>query len=75
MACSKYEYVKQYEADDRLLPGCWIVVRLDGKGFTKCAAARAAASRCRGLSHCRLLTPCCPTLMQQVLRPSRLREA
>ncbi|EFN59318.1 hypothetical protein CHLNCDRAFT_19326 [Chlorella variabilis] len=35
MACSKYEYVKQYEADDRLLPGCWIVVRLDGKGFTK----------------------------------------
>ncbi len=36
-ACSKYEYVKQYELDDRLLPGCWIVVRLDGKGFTKCA--------------------------------------
>ncbi|KAI7835414.1 hypothetical protein COHA_010688 [Chlorella ohadii] len=35
MACSKYEYVKQYELDDRLLPGCWIVVRLDGKGFTK----------------------------------------
>ena len=35
MACSKYEYVKHYEADDRLLPGCWIVVRLDGKGFTK----------------------------------------
>lgn len=35
MAKSKYEYVKLYEADDRLLPGCWIVVRLDGKGFTK----------------------------------------
>jgi hypothetical protein len=40
MACSQFEYVKQYETDDRLLPGCWIVLRLDGKGFTKCAAAR-----------------------------------
>ncbi|KAI3433781.1 hypothetical protein D9Q98_003586 [Chlorella vulgaris] len=35
MACSQFEYVKQYETDDRLLPGCWIVLRLDGKGFTK----------------------------------------
>ncbi|GFR47391.1 hypothetical protein Agub_g9107 [Astrephomene gubernaculifera] len=35
MANSKYEYVKQYELDDTLLPGCWIVVRIDGKGFTK----------------------------------------
>lgn len=40
MAKSKYEYVKLYETDDRLLPGCWIVVRLDGKGFTKCACRR-----------------------------------
>lgn len=45
MAKSKYEYVKLYETDDRLLPGCWIVVRLDGKGFTKCAAAATAAAR------------------------------
>lgn len=35
MANSKYEYVKQYELSDALLPGCWIVVRIDGKGFTK----------------------------------------
>ncbi|GIL64566.1 hypothetical protein Vafri_18462 [Volvox africanus] len=35
MANSKYEYVKQYELDDTLLPGCWIVIRIDGKGFTK----------------------------------------
>lgn len=35
MANSKYEYVKKYELDDTLLPGCWIVVRIDGKGFTK----------------------------------------
>jgi len=37
-AKSKYEYVKQFEQDDALLPGCWIVIRIDGKGFTKCAA-------------------------------------
>lgn len=35
MANSKYEYVKRFELDDSLLPGCWIVLRLDGKGFTK----------------------------------------
>ncbi len=31
----RYEYVKKYELDDMLLPGCFIVVRVDGKGFTK----------------------------------------
>ena len=46
-ACSKYEYVKQYELDDRLLPGCWVVVRLDGKGFTKCARCRRRLICCR----------------------------
>jgi len=35
MANSKYEYVKQYEQDAALLPSCYIVVRVDGKGFTK----------------------------------------
>ncbi len=35
MAKSKYEYVKAFEQDDSLLSQCWIVVRLDGKGFTK----------------------------------------
>lgn len=37
MANSKYSYVKNFETDDRLIPDCWIVVRVDGKGFTKCA--------------------------------------
>lgn len=36
MAHSKWEYVKKYELDDTLLPGCYIVVRIDGKGFTRC---------------------------------------
>ena len=33
MARSKYEYVKHFEADQPLLLGCWIVIRLDGKAF------------------------------------------
>ncbi|KAK7499403.1 hypothetical protein BaRGS_00009378 [Batillaria attramentaria] len=33
MAKSKFEYVKQFETEDRLLPNCWIVVRIDGKSF------------------------------------------
>lgn len=35
MACSKFEYVKQYESQDKLLPSTYVVVRIDGKGFTK----------------------------------------
>lgn len=35
MANSKWEYVKQYELDDRLLPRTWLVLRVDGKGFHK----------------------------------------
>jgi len=35
MAQSKFEYVRKYEADDKLLPDCWIVVRIDGKAFHK----------------------------------------
>jgi len=35
MACSKFEYVKQYESQEKLLPSTYIVIRIDGKGFTK----------------------------------------
>ena len=35
MAQSKYEYTRKFETDDRMLPNCWIVVRIDGKGFHK----------------------------------------
>ena len=34
MSHSKYEYVRGYEVDDRLLPNCWIVVRVDGKNLS-----------------------------------------
>ena len=33
MAKSKYEYVKNFERDDSLLPSTYIVVRIDGRGF------------------------------------------
>lgn len=33
MAKSKFEYVRDFEADDTCLPNCWIVVRLDGRNF------------------------------------------
>ncbi|KAI0473826.1 tRNA guanylyltransferase [Xylariaceae sp. FL0804] len=35
MANSRFEYVKDFERDDHLLPNTWIVVRIDGRGFTK----------------------------------------
>lgn len=35
MAGSKFEYVKSFELDDTLLKNTWLVVRLDGNGFTK----------------------------------------
>lgn len=35
MAKSKFEYVREFESHDRCLPNCFIVVRVDGKGFHK----------------------------------------
>ncbi len=36
MAKSRFEYVKQFETFDSVLPNCFILVRIDGKGFSKC---------------------------------------
>ncbi|KAI1459490.1 tRNA guanylyltransferase [Annulohypoxylon moriforme] len=38
MANSRFEYVKQFEQIDNLLPNTWVVVRIDGRGFTKLCA-------------------------------------
>ncbi|KAL7943170.1 tRNAHis guanylyltransferase [Trichoderma barbatum] len=38
MANSKFEYVRNFEQPDSLLPNTWIVVRIDGRGFTKMCA-------------------------------------
>lgn len=43
MACSRFEYVKNYEQDDAILPNVWIVIRLDGKGFHKFSKAHEFA--------------------------------
>ncbi|XKL65496.1 hypothetical protein PGB90_008916 [Kerria lacca] len=32
---TKFEYVKNFERDDRCLPNSWIIVRVDGKSFGK----------------------------------------
>ncbi|ODQ51348.1 tRNAHis guanylyltransferase [Saitoella complicata NRRL Y-17804] len=33
MANSKYEYVKDFERPDPLLPNTWVIIRIDGHGF------------------------------------------
>ena len=38
MAGTKYAYVKNFELPDVLLPGTFIVVRIDGHGFHRYAA-------------------------------------
>lgn len=35
MANSKFEYVRNFEIENKLLNNTYIVVRIDGKGFTK----------------------------------------
>jgi tRNA(His) guanylyltransferase len=35
MAKSKFEYVKQFEMDDTILPGTYLILRIDGRSFHK----------------------------------------
>eukprot|EP00475_Leptophrys_vorax_P033267 TRINITY_DN52061_c0_g2_i1.p1 TRINITY_DN52061_c0_g2~~TRINITY_DN52061_c0_g2_i1.p1 ORF type:complete len:312 (+),score=91.74 TRINITY_DN52061_c0_g2_i1:30-965(+) len=35
MANSRFEYVRKYELDDSVLMNTWIVVRVDGRGFSR----------------------------------------
>ncbi|CAI5766839.1 probable tRNA(His) guanylyltransferase isoform X1 [Podarcis lilfordi] len=37
MAKSKFEYVRGFEDEATCLPNCWVVVRLDGRGFHRFA--------------------------------------
>lgn len=41
MANSRFGYVRDYELSDALLPGTFLVVRLDGKGFHRFADQHA----------------------------------
>jgi len=38
MSKSRYEYVRHFEIHSTVLPQTWVVVRLDGRGFTKFTA-------------------------------------
>jgi tRNA(His) guanylyltransferase len=41
MAKSKFEYVKQFELPDALLPDCGLLVRVDGHHFSRFVKAQA----------------------------------
>ena len=63
MAGSKYEYVRAFEADDTLLRDTYIVVRVDGRGFSRFTAAHAFAkpNDARGIA---LMTQCAAAVMR-----------
>ncbi|XP_023244464.1 probable tRNA(His) guanylyltransferase [Centruroides sculpturatus] len=65
MAKSKFEYVKHFEIDDRCLKNCWIIVRIDGKGFHRFCDAhdfeKPNDKRCLDL-----MTKCAFTVMNEL---------
>ncbi|XP_032052568.1 probable tRNA(His) guanylyltransferase isoform X1 [Aythya fuligula] len=65
MAKSKFEYVRDFEADDTCLPNCWIVVRLDGRNFHRFAEQHEfkKPNDDRALH---LMTRCAQTVMQEL---------
>eukprot|EP00762_Andalucia_godoyi_P006642 ANDGO_06199.mRNA.1 putative tRNA(His) guanylyltransferase len=64
MANSRYEYVRKFESDDTLLPGCWLVVRLDGKAFSKFSQDHAFSKPVdlRGIN---LMNSCAEAVMRE----------
>ncbi|XP_041049749.1 probable tRNA(His) guanylyltransferase [Carcharodon carcharias] len=65
MAKSKFEYVRNFEADDTCLQNCWVVVRLDGRNFHKFADQHGfrKPNDDRAL---RLMTKCALTVMAEL---------
>ncbi|KAK3912364.1 putative tRNA(His) guanylyltransferase [Frankliniella fusca] len=64
MAKSKYEYVKTFEQDDKILPNTWIVVRLDGKNFTRfCEKHHLEKPNDKRALH--LMSKCATVVMQE----------
>ncbi|XP_016831270.1 probable tRNA(His) guanylyltransferase isoform X1 [Cricetulus griseus] len=65
MAKSKFEYVRDFEADDTCLPHCWVVVRLDGRNFHRFAEKHSFAkpNDSRALQ---LMTKCAQTVMEEL---------
>lgn len=63
MAKSKFEYVRKFETEDKLLPNCWIVVRIDGKGFHKFSDEHDFAKP-NDLSALNLMNKCARAVME-----------
>ncbi|ELV12299.1 putative tRNA(His) guanylyltransferase [Tupaia chinensis] len=65
MAKSKFEYVRDFEADDTCLAHCWVVVRLDGRNFHRFAEKHnfAKPNDSRALH---LMTKCAQTVMEEL---------
>ncbi|XP_053148140.1 probable tRNA(His) guanylyltransferase isoform X2 [Hemicordylus capensis] len=65
MAKSKFEYVRDFEADDTCLPNCWVVVRLDGRSFHRFAEQHGfkKPNDDRALQ---LMNKCAQTVMQEL---------
>lgn len=56
MACSRFEYVKAFELlDPSLLPSTYLIIRLDGQGFSTTTASWTKPVDTRGV---RLMTEC-----------------
>jgi tRNA(His) guanylyltransferase len=64
MAKSRFEYVKHFELDDRILPATYIVVRVDGRGFSKFTDAHGylKPNDSRGLA---LMLECAAQVMKE----------
>lgn len=65
MAKSKFEYVRDFEADDTCLAHCWVVVRLDGRNFHRFSEKHnfAKPNDSRALH---LMTKCAQTVMEEL---------
>ncbi|XP_053680612.1 probable tRNA(His) guanylyltransferase [Anopheles nili] len=64
MALSRFEYVKQFEHEEKLLPNCWVVIRIDGKGFHRFCNVHAF-SKPNDLDALQLMNMAGMTVMQE----------
>ncbi|ORX73586.1 tRNAHis guanylyltransferase [Linderina pennispora] len=63
MANSAYEYVRNFEQNDSLLPATWLVVRIDGQGFTK-FTAKHGFTKPNDIRALRLMNRCAKEVME-----------
>lgn len=64
MAKSRYEYVRAFEQDDRLLLNCWNVIRIDGRSFHR-FSAQHAFSKPNDVRALRLMNACAQAVLRE----------